>query len=277
MIDRRSVFCLVTLVAMVGCPPKDEDDDDDGKKKTSETTAAPTPTPTPTTPTTVKVEAPPTKPGIEPRVKAEVGGRADGLTGTTLAGGALSMQHPKEWVPVKGEWTIVGPPDKKAGLSVGAMTPAGPTEKLPAATAAMGLTACEWNPPDTLTIGKEKIPGVGADGVCTKGPMQVKAAYIAATAQQTLLVGAWDPDGDAASVFGAMRSVTKAAGGDATGIAACCAALRGNAKSAPPQQVGAYLLAAGACDAAKNNPQGRQALAGVRAMLAGAQVPSTCK
>lgn len=65
--------------------------------------------------------------------------------------------------------------------------------------------------------------------------------------------------------------------GDPTGVRACCAALRQNAKSAPLQQQGAYLLAAGACDAMINNPQGRQGLASLRGMLGGAGMPAACK
>lgn len=66
-------------------------------------------------------------------------------------------------------------------------------------------------------------------------------------------------------------------GGDPTGIRACCSALRQNAKSAPPEQQGAYMMAAGACDAVRNSPQGRAALSQVRAALRGANVPSSCR
>lgn len=66
-------------------------------------------------------------------------------------------------------------------------------------------------------------------------------------------------------------------GGDPTGIRACCSALRQNAKSAPPEQQGAYAAAAGVCSGLVGSPQGRQALAQVRAALAGAGVPAACK
>lgn len=69
----------------------------------------------------------------------------------------------------------------------------------------------------------------------------------------------------------------KVVGGDPTGVRACCAALRQNAKSAPLQQQGAYLLAAGACDAMVNNPQGRAGLSSLRGMLGGAGLPAACK
>jgi hypothetical protein len=78
------------------------------------------------------------------------------------------------------------------------------------------------------------------------------------------------PDGDASDgkVVG---------GGDPTGVRKCCQALRQNAKSALPEQQGALLAAAGACDGLVNSPQGRQGLATVRGILRGASVPAECK
>ena len=93
------------------------------------------------------------------------------------------------------------------------------------------------------------------------------------------MVGAWDPDGDSANVFGAMRAIAKAGagGGDALGIAACCAALAQNQKSAPPEQQGAYALGVAACAAVRNSPEARTALATVRGALRGVAVPAACK
>jgi len=65
--------------------------------------------------------------------------------------------------------------------------------------------------------------------------------------------------------------------GDPTGIRACCNALRQNANSAPLDQKGSYLAAAGMCDGLVNSPQGRQALVAVRGMLKGAGAPAQCK
>ncbi|MDI1451096.1 acyltransferase [Polyangium sp. 6x1] len=65
--------------------------------------------------------------------------------------------------------------------------------------------------------------------------------------------------------------------GDSTGIRACCAALRQNANSAPLDQKGSYLAAAGMCDGLVNSPEGRQALTAVRNMLKGAGAPAACK
>ncbi|WP_231864880.1 MULTISPECIES: acyltransferase [Sorangium] len=65
--------------------------------------------------------------------------------------------------------------------------------------------------------------------------------------------------------------------GDPSGIRKCCAALRQNAKSAPPEQQGGYLAAASACDGLANSPQGRQALSTLRGLLVGAQMPASCQ
>ncbi|WP_438010530.1 acyltransferase [Sorangium sp. So ce321] len=65
--------------------------------------------------------------------------------------------------------------------------------------------------------------------------------------------------------------------GDPSGIRKCCAALRQNAKSAPPEQQGGYLAAASACDGLANSPQGRQALSTLRGLLLGAQMPASCQ
>jgi hypothetical protein len=100
---------------------------------------------------------------------------------------------------------------------------------------------------------------------------------VAPTAEGLLVVGAWDADGDANGVFGSMRSINKAVGGDASGISACCQALRQNAKSAPPEQQGGYLMAAGVCEAMKNDPNGRAALGQVRAALGAAGAPAACR
>lgn len=82
---------------------------------------------------------------------------------------------------------------------------------------------------------------------------------------------------DAAADADADAGKKPAAVGDPSGIRACCQALRQNAKSAPPEQQGAYLAAASACDGLANSPQGRQALAGLRSILLGAQLPASCK
>lgn len=77
-----------------------------------------------------------------------------------------------------------------------------------------------------------------------------------------------DADADAPKVTGT---------GDATGIRACCAALAGNANSAPLDQKPMYLQAAAVCQGLVNSPQGRGALVQLRGILRGASMPSSCK
>lgn len=277
---RRNALCASALVLLLACGNKNKDDEDTPTTSTpKQTSTTATPPPTAATSTQVKVEEPPGNKvaGVEAHVKAELDGRADGITGTTATAGGATLQTPTGWKSTAGAVTVVTAADDKARLGLTTFT-GDPAAQLTAAATAMGLTNCQWNTPaEAIVSGKDKLAATGADGVCSRGAGQAHAAYIAPTAQGSLVVGAWDAGGDMTNVFGSMRSIAKGATGDGTGIAACCAALRQNAKSAPPQQQGAYLLAAGACDAVKNNPQGRAALGTVRAALAGASVPSTCK
>ncbi len=87
-------------------------------------------------------------------------------------------------------------------------------------------------------------------------------------------VDAGPPPSDAADDADAADA-KKTGGGDPTGVRACCAALRQNAKSAPPEAQGAYLMAAGACDTMVAG--GGLRLAQLRGMLLGAGLPSACK
>jgi hypothetical protein len=274
-------FCRLGCVAaallgLTGCPEK-------------ETEPKPVPPPPPptaavvaSTPTEVKPEGPVTKPGIEPRIKTELDNRADGLTGTPLAatGAKASLQTPTAWTATKGDITVAAPADKKAQLGATGMA-AGESAatKLPAVVSALGLASSEWGAPETLTVGKTKLASSGADGHCMRGATPVKAAWVAPAAEGLLVVGAWDPDGDSASVFGSMRSIAKAGTGtgDSTGIGACCSALRGNAKVAPPDQQPGLLMAASICDGIKADPNARAMLGQVRAALKGAQMPASCQ
>jgi hypothetical protein len=260
------------LVGLLGCPKKDDD-------APPPVTVAPVAVVTTSSaPTELKIEPIQT----EARVKREVDARADGITGSPMAvtGTVATLQSPTGWQVTKGDMSVATSADGKAQLAAGSFTAAeGALGKLAAATPALGLTGCQWGAPETLTVGAAKLAATGADGVCSRGTTQVHAAYVAPTAERMLVVAAWAPDGDATNCFGAMRSITKpvVAGGDSTGIGACCSALRQNAKSAPPEQQGPMLMAAGVCDAVRNSPQGRAALAQVRAVLAGASVPSSCR
>ncbi|MFO0586222.1 MAG: acyltransferase [Polyangiaceae bacterium] len=82
-------------------------------------------------------------------------------------------------------------------------------------------------------------------------------------------------DGDAGDADADAPKVTGS--GDATGIRACCAALAGNANSAPLDQKPMYLQAAAVCQGLVNSPQGRGALVQLRGILRGANMPSSCK
>lgn len=83
--------------------------------------------------------------------------------------------------------------------------------------------------------------------------------------------------GTDADAIGAGGTGPKRPAGDPTGLAACCSALERNAALAPAEQKGAYLAAAGACNAARKNPSGRAVLAQVRRILRDASVPIACQ
>jgi hypothetical protein len=278
MLVRRSLWLLVPLAAFVlaGCPKKDDEEEEE-PAKTTKTTAEPAPAPTPAPTTAVTLEPAITQPGISLRVKQELDNREDGIAGSpfTATGARGSVQSPTGWTGSKsGDVNLAASGDSKAKLAaVG-----GGIDKLEAAATALGLSGCQWNSGENATVGKGKLAASVADGTCKQGTTNVATAYAAFGGENLLVVGMWTPDGDANSVFGSMRSAAKVTGGgDSTGIGACCNALRQNAKSAPPQQQGMYMMAAGACDALRNNPQGRAALGQIRGMLAGASVPATCK
>jgi len=94
----------------------------------------------------------------------------------------------------------------------------------------------------------------------------------------TPLVVEEDAGSDAADAADADDAAKKVTGtGDPTGVRKCCAALAQNGNSAPLDQKAGYAAAAAACNGLVNNPQGRQALAGLRSFLRGANMPSACQ
>lgn len=233
-------------------------------------TSAPVDTATPVTPVTAKTFA------IEPRVKAEVDNRPEGLsTGTALnfAGAKASIVAPKEWVVTKGEATVSRSADEKARVAARSFGVEGADARVASTASAAGLTNCQWSTTEPAIVGKDKLAAMVADGICSRGAGQVRAARMAT--EGLLVVGSWDEGGDSASVFGAFRSVKKAVV-VSDGLAACCNALRQNAK-ASPAQAGMYLMAAGACDAARKNPDSARAMQSIRSMLAGASTPASCR
>jgi hypothetical protein len=265
----RTVILAAAVVALAACSNK-KDKDDGAASAAPSGSAAP--------PTTVTPAAPP-PPAIEQHVKVELDNRPDGITGTPFGvPGALATLHePAGWAPTKGDVTVLAAPDKKAQLAVTALTAGDAAAKLPAAATALGLTDCQWGAPEPLVVGKTKLASTGADGVCKRGTAVVHTAYASPTAEKLLVVGAWEDGGDTANVFGAMRSIAKPPTGDPSGLAACCAALRGNAKMAPPEQRQYYLMAASVCDSMRQNPQGRAMIAQLRQQMRGQPMPSSCK
>lgn len=273
---------FMSLLLLAACP-KDETGETAETEKTTEKTSstgttAPVATATTPAPTAATTESAPKPAGIEAKVKAEVDNKPDGITNgnkMNAANAKAGIQAPKEWKVTPGETSVAKSADEKARVAVTGFGAEGPDQRMAQATQAAGLSACQWTtPPEQATVGKDKLPASVADGVCNRGAGQVKAAMMAT--EGLLVLGSWDEGGDQASVFNAFRSVTKAAVG-VDSLAACCAALRQNSKSAPPQYVGAYLMAAGACDNARKSPDAQKALAGIRGMLRGANVPSSCR
>ncbi|MBK6519139.1 MAG: hypothetical protein IPM79_38380 [Polyangiaceae bacterium] len=281
---------LMAALFLAACPKEETAKDEETTEKATSSTSTPTSTsttasgPAPTTtgapatnPTAATTESATKPAGIEARVKAEVDNKPDGVTdGTAVSAAAAkaAVMAPKGWNVAKGDVTVAKAGDEKARLAIAGFGAEGPDQRIAAAAQAADLKNCQWStPPDTATVGKDKLTASVADGVCTRGTAQVKAAMMAT--EGLLVIGSWDDGGDMAGVFNAFRSVKKATVSD--GIAACCAALRQNAKSAPPQQAGIYLMAAGACDNARKNPDTAAALRAVRGALAGANAPASCK
>lgn len=280
---KRGAFALVMACVVVGCTKDEPESDVKPPAPPPATSLAPAPVPAPTPePTTNLVPENPSGTGPQARVKSEVDGKDPdpGDRGPALAAGKVSFTAPQGWTAGKsGVWSTATATDNKAAVAAGALA-AGESSisKLSEAAGALGYTDCQWGTSESLAAGKERIPATAADGTCKQNGAVVKTAYVAFDSLNALALGGWAEGGDANAFFSTFRSAKKlGGGGDSTGIAACCAALAQNANSAPPEQKGAYIAAAAACRAVINNPQGRAALATARAMLAGANVPSSCR
>lgn len=271
----RRFACFAVLLGLAACSGSGDDDKGGAPAPATTTTEAQT-----TTSLVLQVEPPVAKPGVELRVKAEVDNKPDGITGSTLAvpNARATLQTPTGWTTVRGDINIVTSPDKKTHIAAASYTAGQTLARRDAVAATLGLTGCEWNAEDSLTIGKNTLSGSGADGLCSRGDAKVRTAFITSTGESLLVMGAWEEGGDSASVFGSMRSVVKVAGGTANdGIGPCCAALAQNANSAPPDQKVYLLQAAAICNGLRNSPQGKAALSQVRAALRGANMPSACQ
>ena len=266
--------CIGALALALGCGPSSGDGDGDASAKPSATATTSASARPPSS--AVTIDESDKKPGIEVRVKKEIDDRADGISGTALAvkGAQAALQTPKDWTTTKGDITIVSSADKKASLAAGSLG----EEKVADVEKALGLSACSWNPSESLKIGKDKIAGGGADGLCSRGDAKIKTAMISAPSEHLLVVVAWESGGDDANLFGALRSMVRAGGGGGGGgLAACCKALEQNAVSAPPDKKGAYTIAIGACKAALGNKDVVAAIRGVQAAAKGINLPADCK
>lgn len=272
----RRYACFAVLLGLAACSGSGDDDKGGGVTTPPATTTAATTT----TSLVLQVEPPVAKPGVELRIKAEVDNKPDGITGTTLAvpNTRATLQTPTGWTTAKGDVNVATSPDKKTQIAATSYTAGQTAARRDAVAAALGLTGCEWNAEDSLTIGKNTLSGSGADGLCSRGAAKVRSAFLTSTGEGLMVMGAWEDGGDSASVFGSMRSIVKVAGGAANdGIGPCCAALAQNANSAPPDQKVYLLQAAAICNGLRNNPQGKAALGQVRAALRGANMPSACR
>ncbi len=292
---RSTAVCVFAgLVTLAGCKTNDDETEAPATTATAATAtatttttavAAPTPTPTQTAAQVVP-DTTTSGGGATSLAKSELDGREPdaGFAGSTVSitGSKAAFVIASGWTTKAGEFSVSTAPDGKAGFA-GTSYKDGEaaTSKLGPATTALGLTDCAWGTADSISLGKDKLPASAAEGTCKRGGNPVKAVYAATSGKDmnVLAVAAWDVGSDKNSALNSVRSFKGAVvgTGDPTGIAACCAALRQNANSAPITQKGAYLAAAGACQSLVSSPQGKAALSGVRALLAGASVPSPCR
>jgi len=279
-----SAIALLGSMFLLGCPKEEEANEKPNPPTPSAVTVAPTPTPEPTPtpkPTTALVPESGVA-GVAARVKMEIDGKEPdgGPRGAALAAGKATFAPPADWKAGKGgAWASSTSADGKSGVAAGVYTDA-VTAKLPEAAGALGYSDCTWAPAETVSVGKDKLAGMAADGTCKQNGAVVKAAYVAFDNMKAVVVGGWADGGDATGVFSTFRhakGVAGGGGGDSTGIKACCDALAQNANSAPIEQKGSYLQAAAVCRGLIANPQGRALLGSVRAALGAASVPVSCK
>ena len=284
----RGALALMTMIAVAGCPQKETTEETVEKAETSKSSKEENgdegegekKSPDPASSGSTKLEVDEPKPAAGGgKIKAELDGGKEpdaAFSGAALTAGKTKFTTPQGWksTTVDGVSVYTATDDK---ARFGAKASTSPTGDLESTAKALGLSDCKWNTADPITIGKDKLAADAADGTCKRGAGDVQAHYVALSGEGTIAMGAYDPGGDEKSVFNAFKSALKVTGGGVDPIAACCAALSANAASAPPQFKGAYIAAAGACNAVRGNPQGKAALAGVRAALAGASMPAACR
>jgi len=277
----RSVWALLAVIVLAGCPESDEETEETEAKKDDKTEAKESGEASAKPVATIVPEDGP-DPSVTARAKAELDGKAaTGSGGSTLSvsGTKVSFSTPNDWKSGKsGDFQTSTAGDEKARFAA-ADAKSDALGKRDAAAGALSLTECKWGATESITMGASKRSTNVADGLCKRGATEVPVVW--ADFEGVVAVGGWDKGGGSdQKLFDVFRSAKAATGGggDPTGIAACCSALRQNANSAPLNQKGSYLAAAAACDAVRKSPQGRAALAGARSMVrsSGGNVPTSC-
>jgi predicted small lipoprotein YifL len=281
IVSHRAI-ALLSVVALTGCPEKETE----STPPPATTTAAATQTATTTAAPTADLKPETPTPGVDANAKAALDGQdPKGTAGASLAvaGTKGSFTVPKDWKQAKsGAFQTATSKDDKSRFAATGAKVGEEAKARDEGAKALGYTDCQWSPtPESIKLGKDKIDAQATDGKCKRAGTDAPMIFVTIGGDDPAVaaVGGWDAGSDKEALFEVFRSAKKASGGggDATGIAVCCSALRQNSKSAPPHQQGAYITAAAACDAVRNDPRGRAALATVRAALMGANVPAACR
>lgn len=284
ILSQRSLVALSLFVVLAAC---NKEKTDAAPAKTAAVTDVATVTPTAASVAPIAQVVPdvPTASAGSGLARSALDGKEPdaGWTGTQLSVNKLSFTRPSEWASKNGDFTVAALTDGSNGIAAGKYPDGASGANLrDAAAKALGLVECSWGATDSIKLGKDKLTAEAADGACKREGKAAKAIFVATSGKDmnVLAVGSWDEGKDEKGVLNTLRSAKGAVtgtGGDPSGIAACCAAIRQNMGSAPLQYQGMYAAAAGACQSAIGNPQGKQALGSVRAMLTMAGVPAACR
>ncbi len=285
----QSALVVFATFGLAGCPEESTEETGPPQSSADTSTADTTPSATAAPTVALTVDNGPGTPGVTPRAKMALDGQPPdgGATGGgtfAVKGTKGSFGVPKGWATsTAGDFSVRAAADKKSSFTAtGWGEKEDPSTKRDPAAAALQLTDCVWGAPESISLGKDKLPATVADGTCKRAGVNSPVVYatIAGDDLNVAALGTWDdPGGNQNTVFSIFKSAKKAGGGtgDPSGIAACCAALQQNSVNAPIQQKGYYLAALGICNSLRSNPQGRAALGQVRAALQSANVPAACQ
>lgn len=206
---------------------------------------------------------------------SELDARTDALAegpAARASGALFEVRAPADWTLETGEtWTQAKRDGTNAAIHVGRDD--GSEQVVADAAEALGVTACSWSPANPVTVGVDARPCSALDGACTRDGSPVRVALLRDAPGHLLVLGAWQERSDGLAIFGSMRSL-----GPVTldGVAACCAALRASAKSAPPNMTNIYLGAAAICAATSGDRTAIRALPSLIART-GAALPAACR